>query len=384
MNSHFIKLLLLLFVFTQKSYSQNLVSGVILDSLTQIPIAGVSVSDINSRNGTISNADGEFQILTNSLPIKLLLSHLTYKKKTVIANKTGDLRINLSVAAIHLPEFQTGNPAIAILNSVRRKALNDTTERQYYNAFYQKVSYLNGNYTKFQQMFLNVSCSSLGVERWQPTNVRNAMLNHQKNIHQNMIVVAFLNTSVIHKHTNFPINSIDLSDNYEFKIKHYLNVGMNDEVAVITCIPTKKNKNGIKFEGDIFVNTQSDNLLKIVGKNLYTVNKGWHHKVIIDINFKEDSRGFSVFDNLVLKDITTRPFQKYKNQDNIWLNFIHETKEFELQKSQPAFVMNDKNIINEVPYCPNFWSKTIPIKQTRIDEEIIQYFEKKGEFKSNF
>ena len=33
---------------------------------------------------------------------------------------------------------------------------------------------------------------------------------------------------------------------------------------------------------------------------------------------------------------------------------------------------------------PEYWKQNIPIKQTKIEEEIIKYFEKKGEFKSNF
>jgi hypothetical protein len=41
-------------------------------------------------------------------------------------------------------------------------------------------------------------------------------------------------------------------------------------------------------------------------------------------------------------------------------------------------------IYGEVPYNSEFWKKNIPIKHTKIEEEVIKELERKGQFKSNF
>jgi hypothetical protein len=104
----------------------------------------------------------------------------------------------------------------------------------------------------------------------------------------------------------------------------------------------------------------------------------------VDINFKESKEGYSVFDHLFISDRAHRRLQNYKNEDKIWFYFINESQEFEIKDSRPAFVLKDIKILNETAYNPEYWKQNIPIKQTKIEEEIIKYFEKKGEFKSNF
>lgn len=384
MNSRFIQLFSLLFIYSITSKAQTQISGLILDSLTQKPIVGVSISDVKTGNGTVTNEEGQFQIFLDNMPGKLMISHVSYTKRILEITNRDFLKVNLPITTIQLPEFQTGNPAIAILNAVIRKSLSDTANKHYYKAFYQKVSYFNGKYTKFQQMFMNVSWSQLGVERWQPTNVRYAQLNDQRHDAANAIVVGFLNSSVIHKHSNFPLNTFNITDNYLFKIKHYLNTGTTDEIAVIECKPSKKNKNGIKFDGEITIQTNKDLLLKMSGKYIYPTTKGYHHSMEIEINFNENKNGFSAFNYVLINEKTTRPIQHYKNQDKIWLYFLQETSSFDYQKSQSAFVSRDRKIITNATYTSEYWNQNIPIKQTKIEEEIIKYFEKKGEFKSNF
>jgi hypothetical protein len=344
----------------------------------------VSVSDVKTGNGTITNEEGEFRIVLENIPRKLLISHVTYKKRILEVRKSDFIKVNLPIAAIQLPEFQTGNPAVAILNAVIRKAVKDSANKHYYKAFYQKVSYFNGKYTKFQQLFTNVAWSQLGVERWQPLNIRYGQLERQRHFPQNMIVVPFLYSAVFKNHKNFPLNAIDISSNYNFSIKHYLNIGTPDELVVIKCKPSKSNINIVKFEGEVVVNSQKDLLTRIKGTYSQKPQKGLRIITDVDINFKESKEGYSVFDHLFISDRAHRRLQNYKNEDKIWFYFINESQEFEIKDSRPAFVLKDIKILNETAYNPEYWKQNIPIKQTKIEEEIIKYFERKGEFKSNF
>lgn len=384
MNSRFIQLFTLLFIFSLTSNAQTQISGLILDSLTQKPIVGVSVSDSRTGKGTITNEEGQFQIVLENTPGKLFLSHVAYKKRILDVGNSNFLKVNLPISAIHLPEFQTGNPALAILNAVIRKAVRDSANKHFYKAFYQKVSYFNGKYTKFQQLFTNVSWSQMGVERWQPLNIRYGQLARQRHFPQNMIVVPFLYSAVFKNHKNFPLNPIDIGSNYVFSIKYYLNIGTPEELVVIKCKPSKSNYNIVTFEGEFVVNSQKDLLMRIKGTYSQKSQKGFRNTKDVDINFKESKEGYSVFDYLYISDKANRRLQNYKNEDKIWFYFINESQEFEIKDSRPAYVLKDIKILNETAYNPIYWKQNIPIKQTKIEEEIIKFFEKKGEFKSNF
>jgi hypothetical protein len=78
-----------------------------------------------------------------------------------------------------------------------------------------------------------------------------------------MTYVSFLHSAAIHKYPNFPINILTLTDRYSFKVKHYLFLGTQNEIAVIECKPLKDKNNGANFEWEIYVNTSKDNLVKI-------------------------------------------------------------------------------------------------------------------------
>ena len=384
MKSQLFKTFLFLVSLPYFTLAQSSFSGIVLDKATLKPIPGVNITDVNTGKGTITNEEGEFLFFSTKGNSKVQVSHIAYKKQEIEISKAEKVKILLEVAAIQLPEFQTGNPAITILNAVIRKSVSDSSNKHYYKAFYQKVSYFNGKYTKFQQLFTNVVWSQLGVERWQPLNVRYGQFEKQRHYGQNMIVVPFMYSSVFKKHINFPLNAIDISSNYNFSIKHYLNIGTPDELVVINCKPSKSNKNLVKFEGEFVINSQKDLLMRIQGKYTHKTQKGLHHYQDVYINFKENKSGYSVFDHLLISDKTNRALQKYKNEDKIWFYFIKETTEFDLKKSELAFILKDIKIINETAYNPEFWRQNLPIKQTKIEEEIIKYFEKRGEFKSNF
>ncbi len=59
-------------------YSQNKLSGVILDENTQNPLAGVTILNTNSGKGVVSNDVGEFSLILTEFPVSLSLRHIGY------------------------------------------------------------------------------------------------------------------------------------------------------------------------------------------------------------------------------------------------------------------------------------------------------------------
>lgn len=75
---------------------QNLnVKGVVLESGTGEPLAGVSVVVKNTTRGASTDFDGNFQIANLSIGDKLLFSYIGYKTKEVNINNSNFLRIEL-------------------------------------------------------------------------------------------------------------------------------------------------------------------------------------------------------------------------------------------------------------------------------------------------
>jgi hypothetical protein len=58
-------------------------SGQVVDSKTHQPVSNVNISIAGSRAGGISGEDGSFSLATDTLPVNLLLSHVSYKTQRI-------------------------------------------------------------------------------------------------------------------------------------------------------------------------------------------------------------------------------------------------------------------------------------------------------------
>ena len=379
-----ILLLLIINLISLGSFGQNIITGVLLDNTSKQPIVGVNITDENSKYGTVTNEDGEFQMNVKTLPAKLIFSHVSYNKVVKIIDNSAFQQFFLSIAVVQLPEARSGNPAILILNAVVNKAVLDTNKRTFYKAFYQRVSEQNGKYTKLQEMFMNVSWSQFGVEKWQPTNARFAQIDAQGYKNPNISILSFLNSAVIHKQTNFPLNNISVTEIYNYKIKQYINFGTEEEIAVIACTSKSKVSNVFQFIGDIFVSTKKDNLVRISGKIIYPKTRMGSRILTLILNFKEDSSGYSIFDNLYMLQNVGKKVLSKGDSEKIWFFFQEEIERLSDEKTYPAFVRDDLKVLTASPYNATFWQENVPLKHTKLEKEVIQYFEKKQQFTSNF
>jgi len=378
------KFILMGLLISFNALSQQRIAGIILDSLTNEPVPGVSIVEQNAKAYSISNEDGEFEILVSNSSSTIVFSHVSYNKKQIKVGSDEYINIKLSLAIIQLPEVRSGNPAIHLLNAVVNKALLDTNQRTFHKAFYQRVSEQNGKYTKLQEMFMNVSWSQFGVEKWQPLNARFAQIDAQGYKNPNISILSFLNSGVIHKQNNFPLNNISISEIYNYKIKQYINFGKEEEVAVIACTPKSKESNVFQFVGDIFVATHTDNLVRISGKIIYPETKMGSRVLTLTVNFKVNNTGYSVFDNLYLiQNVGKKTFSK-GDSEKIWFFFQEEINEFSAEKIYPAFVRDDLKVFKESKYNAEFWEDSVPIKHTKLEQDVIKYFERQKQFTSNF
>ena len=70
------------------AYSQNKLSGVIIDEKSKLPLAGVTILDAKSGKGAISDDIGEFSLSFVDFPLVFSLRHLGYFEDSLkIQNK---------------------------------------------------------------------------------------------------------------------------------------------------------------------------------------------------------------------------------------------------------------------------------------------------------
>lgn len=342
--------------------------------------------EAGTHNVSISNEDGEFQISVSKIPTTVVFSHIAYGEFPRKIDDLSFLKIVMLSVPIQLTELKIESPAIGFVRRMIEKSLVDISEIKYFKAFYQNVSKSNGTYKMLNEMLLDVSWNAFGVREWQPKNMRYARADRQSFLPSNQTVLPFLFSALVFKHIRFPVNKIDINANYKFTIKHFLNAGSTSEVVVISCKPLKKKGVSGLFEGDIFIRTGKDNLLKVIGKFSYPVENKVKRNEYIDIDFKEDINDNSVIDKVnILDERISSKNGRVRVENRIWLYFYKAIDGFENGVTYPSYNKSDLEILKNIPYIHKDWESNVYIKQPNLSREVLKSFEKgKDGFKSNY
>ncbi|MFL0091259.1 TonB-dependent receptor plug domain-containing protein [Tenacibaculum maritimum] len=102
-------------IFTQHFFAQTLKGKVI--SYSNTPIAGANILNRSDTHHTHSNKRGDFILQQVTLGDTLVISHINYKKKTVVVGKLSEITINLEENFVSLEEIAI-NEKINALNII--------------------------------------------------------------------------------------------------------------------------------------------------------------------------------------------------------------------------------------------------------------------------
>ncbi len=146
------KKLLLLFVlqlFHLSIIGQTIIKGKIQDASESIPLAGVSIYEKGTNNGTISNLNGDFSLLVDKPDMAIIvISFLGYKKQEINFGKNQDWNIQLNQEDQRLEEIVVtalgiNRPKRALGFSVQKldsKDINEIKESNLSNALAGKIA----------------------------------------------------------------------------------------------------------------------------------------------------------------------------------------------------------------------------------------------------
>jgi len=381
------------------------IQGKVLDinSKEAIPFASIAIKDV--YKGTASNALGEFSLKVDSLPIDLVISHLSYQFLEITATDTEEMIVELTPGELVMKELVVQGPrnenfAYDLLRKAYYKILNKRRNQEYGKAFYRQISKNGDEYSELYEIFYDTRYSNNGVEDWAIQEGRYALklssvdsFIYNKNFTQ---MVRLL--TVIQPKTEDLIMPISESVYEQFNLTTDRILSVNDRnVAQISF--TKKE--GIPYpalEGEISIDIDSYEVLKLKGDiaddNLNFISlsgkkSSWKNYVVgCEIAFKPMEEDQLALDYMRLQ----QNFEYYVN--DVFINTV-ETKSFftyyeyyeppkrkKLGGRLIRFNQRDAEVLDAVGYNQSFWDENIIVKRTPVEAEVITSFERERAFGS--
>ncbi len=362
-------------------FAQIKISGIVIDNLGNT-LSNCTISSVDGRFNTISNEEGEFEISIGDTDKHIIVTHIGFLKEIVIIGNLVELKIILNPQTYNLEELTVGNPALNYLNLAIKKALSDTIQKKYFSGYLRSSSKEDGKIKSFNEIFFDAQWDSRGVQYWRPTENRFAVKEEVLYKIESVFSFfgAFVRTGTIINSTIMPNSFQSDKSIYDFKIVKSYKLDSSGDIVEIACNP--KSKKEPYFQGIIVINISTDNILKISGTYFQEKSKGniaKNQTYKFEANFKEKEGDKLMLNNFILT--TKASVKSAKIVEEIILYNILDQK---APISNLVNVRKRQEVLKNSTYNDSFWSNKQIIKYTSNQKEIIDDFNKKKKFISNF
>lgn len=382
------------------------ISGRTVDVKTGEAIPFCSVFLDNLNQGTSSNELGEFELKVEKLPVRIIISHLSYEKQTIIVrNNKSKITVKLVPLANILDEVnikankdKRNLYAINLAkNAFKKINLLAKSRKKYGKAFYRQKTKSNNTYTEFSEIIFDVRYDLNGINNWKILEGRYALkeasINNKNFTRFSQLLKAFQpdTDDII-----FPLHK-KLEDFYDVSVSKFY-IEKNYRIAVLTFKPQKYVKTPI-FSGEAYINTKTNDVLKITGhiakddfKFIKFTDKNAHkenYNLSFDVVFKKGNLSETLIDYInvnqsfdYFKDFTFQT--KISTTSN--LSFFEYYKPTTRKKLGGQFKRNDSDWqkLNKIGYDKEFWENNPIVKRTPVEKEVIASFEQNNAFESIF
>lgn len=398
----FVLLVVLLLCFAHKALAQSKIYGKVVDNETQEPIAFCNISFESSSVGTSSNELGEFVMAVDSLPVKLIFSHLNYEKDVKEVSQTTNFTVSLVPLTTNLDEVivsasKIDAVAMKLAKNAIEKAQNSTDKDMYGRAFYRQKSKNGNEFSEFSEIFYDIRYNHVGIKDWNISEGRYA-LNEDAVHNRNYTSFSRLLKPLQPNTTDliFPLHP-SFEVYYSPRIINMIQSG-NSTIAVVHFKPLKDLMTPT-FDGEVYIDTKTYDILKIRGTlarddlklaKLTTKNSHWKdYTIAYEIVYKNEGASKPLLDYIKVD----QSFDYYKDDKLQYHNISTSNLIFyehytptsrkrlggRLSRSQ-----SDWKKLDEIGYNENFWAENPIVKRTPVEEEVIASFEKEGAFSSIF
>ncbi|WP_273568739.1 carboxypeptidase-like regulatory domain-containing protein [Maribacter halichondriae] len=310
---HFVGNILLSLVFlsalTQFIHAQEKIYGKVIDGKNGeiIPYCNISVEA--SLIGTVSNELGEFIIEVDSLPIKLVFSHISYGEKIFEISQNSDNVVELQPFTNNLDEVTViANKkdfyALELAQKAYQKANRQSSQRKYGKGFYRQKSKNGDNYSEFSEIIYDIRYTTKGIEDWNILEGRYALKDEFVNNKNYTLLSRWL--TPLQPETDelfFPLSK-NMEAYYNIRVVDVIESDAG-KIMVVWFKPTEQAPK-TTFEGEVYINADTYDILKITGNleeddlklvRLKEKNSSWkNYKIAYEISYKIDSTMGSIID----------------------------------------------------------------------------------------
>jgi hypothetical protein len=377
--------------------------GKVIHKETGQPIYNTNIILGDTYTGTSTNELGEFVIKVTSFPAQLIFSHLNYDSQTLIISDNKAIRISLipiinSLETVNLSYSGKDQYAIDLAKKAFYKTTKTSNNIKFGRALYRQTSKNDEDYSEFSEIIYDIEYSTSGINDWDIIEGRYA-LKEEKINNKNYTLFSRLLKALQPdtKDIFFPLNK-DLEKFYYIRTIQKIK-SKTSEIAVLWFKPIEKSAETPFFEGEVYVDTNTYDVLKVTGEitrddlelSRLTDENAFKkkHKLSYEMAFKVDpSLGLTLdyidvhqeFDYYKYNDFKTHVSSKSS------LNFFQYYTPASQKRLGTQFKRNtsDWNRLNEIGYNKKFWEDNPIVKRTPVEEEIITYFETNNPFESIF
>lgn len=374
------------------AYAQGQVSGKVLDKQTHQPVPYASVAVLGRPAGTTSNAEGEFVLTLSTLPGKLVVSQLGYGRDTVAVATAGALGpIELVPAPVTLPTVEMGSYTAELLRKAYRELQRSYPTKQYGQAFYRQVTYLDGAPIEVQEMLWHAKANNAGFEG---TALRQARYARQQDA-----LLNYRNFSFFTKDFNIystkgdtarqgAILSPSAAEYYTLKLVGITQSGGQNlaEVAFLG----KPNFNPQHVAGSLVIDTDTYQILRFqvgIDRQMHFNNPTFKPKegrMNYEVVFRPTAAG-AVLDHLTITHNATmgrllKSDMQLKASALAYFYDWQPTPPAGLTYAAPNGKESDLATVKRAAYDPAFWRANPVVKRTPLEEEVIRTFEQKKSF----
>ena len=401
-------LVIILFLYGIISYgnAQNIeVSGKIVEAGTgeAIPFANIALKEI--YKGTASNTLGEFSFKVDSLPVDLVISHLSYEPLEIEVSESTPLVIEMTPGKLLMDELviqAKGNDEYAykLIEEAYYKIIGKGNNERYGKAFYRQISKNGDEYSELYEIFYDTKYSNNGVEDWAIQEGRYALklstvdsFIYNKNF---TLMVRLL--TIVQPHTEDLIMPVSLKVREQFYLITDQIISVNNRKVAQIRFEKKEELPYPAMKGEIWIDTESYEVLKLDGTienddlkfiSLKGKTGSWkNYKVSCEIAFKPLDDGnlgldyirlgqnFDYYVNDVFANaVETRSFLSY-------YEYYTPPKRKNLGGRLLRFNRRDSDMLDNIGYNQLFWDENIIVKRTPIEAEVIADFEEERAFGS--
>jgi len=375
-------LLLFLLISSITLNAQQKLTGRVTEKGTGSPVAFATVQARDAKS-TLTNSNGEYEIIVPSLPALISISHINFNAVAVSVNDLTSGMIALEPKVLTLKEVQVGNPALAIMQEASDKAMKNYKRSNYGKAFLRQIAYDGGKPVYLNEIFLDADWRAYGLVAWHPTQARHLEstrgLSYTNFSYYSFVLSGYLPNNVHHKPMRGRVDSL-----YTFKLAGTYDQ-QGQEIAKIICTPKALLKKGQRFEGTYYVNTVTNDVIKIEGTIKGVVFTGGgpvsvkNLETVFIAQYRINKNGDNVLDYSLLNSTNRMKLLGFGVKDTDLYSTLYMVDEDLADKTLLKDVtpkIDDTHLVRAITYDDTFWRTNQGIKRTEKEQGAIETLEK--------